>query len=60
MQAAAARNEASSPVPLRETLGPRVLGDDPWVVEDARRGPRYGINAYTAREWDPEISLYYY
>ena len=23
-------------------------------------GPEYGIKAYTAREWDPEIELYYY
>jgi RHS repeat-associated protein len=60
MQLAAARSDAPFPKPLRESSGHRVLGDDPWVVEAARRGGRYGIKAYTAREWDPEINLYYY
>jgi RHS repeat-associated protein len=60
MQLAAARSDAPFPKPLRESSGHRVLGDDPWVVEAARRGGRYGIKAYTAREWDPETGLYYY
>ena len=60
MQLATARSDVSSPDPLRESCGRRVPGDDPWVVEAAERGARYGIKAYTAREWDPEINLYYY
>ena len=60
MQLAAARSDVSLPHPLRESCRHRVLGDDPWVAEAARRGGRYGIKAYTAREWDPEINLYYY
>jgi hypothetical protein len=23
-------------------------------------GPSYGIKAFTGREWDPEVGLYYY
>jgi RHS repeat-associated protein len=60
MQLAAARNGVPSPDPLSEGCGRRVLGDDPWVMEAARRGGCYGIKAYTAREWDPETNLYYY
>jgi RHS repeat-associated protein len=60
MQLAAARSDVPSPDPLGETSGYRTLGDDPWVVEAARRRGCYGIKAYTGREWDPEINLYYY
>jgi RHS repeat-associated protein len=60
MQLAPARSDVPPPDPLSEGCGRRVLGDDPWVVEAARRGGCYGIKAYTAREWDPEINLYYY
>jgi RHS repeat-associated protein len=60
MQLAVAKSDVSPPDPLRESCGRRVLGDDPWVVEAATRGAHYGIKAYTAREWDPEINLYYY
>jgi RHS repeat-associated protein len=39
-------------------LRPSTLVEPTWDVP--LRRPRYGIYAYTAREWDPEIGLYFY